>query len=71
MKKKNGGKTMNKPCRYSPLVAIVKILEDKQTIHRLNELGVVVGDQVYHLYNNYYKTLGSSPIIFRAKLITK
>ena len=39
--------------------------------HRLNELGIFVGDKVYHLGGDYYKTLTQRPVIFRIKLIVE
>ena len=48
------------------IVVITHICEHQ---HRLNELGIAVGDKVYHLGEDYYKTLTPRPVVFRIKLL--
>ena len=59
--------------RQYNLVKILDILEDKKTIHALNERGVFIGNKVYHISKDYYlvKDGLSRPLVFRAKLETE
>lgn len=51
---------------YQP-VTILKI-KNPNMAHKLNELGIFVGDKVYDLGKDYYKTTSVPPIVFRTSL---
>ena len=39
--------------------------------HRLNEMGIFAGDNVYDLGGGYYKTFTNRPVIFRVPLLVQ